>query len=230
MKRHSLITRIWHWLNALAFVVLFMSGLNISNAHRFLYWGDYGFDPSDAWTSVMRFPAWATIPQRYDLAEARDWHNSFAWIFAVSLLVMWVVSLANGHFWRDLRTKLSEWSPKALAHEVRGHIGGNFGKDEVEGRKYNTLQRISYGLVLGIFLPMMIFTGLAISPGFEVAAPWLVDALGGRQSARSLHFLFAWATFGFLAVHLVMVMLSGAGRQIKGMITGNREEKGLWQR
>lgn len=220
MKRHALTTRLWHWINALALAVLFMSGLNISNAHRFLYWGDYGFDPADAWMSVMRFPAWATIPQRYDLAEARDWHNSFAWIFALSLLVMWLVSLANRHFWRDLTTSFADWSPRVLAASMRDHLRRHFASE----RKYNPLQRISYGVVLGIFLPMMIFTGLAISPGFEVAAPWLVDILGGRQSARTLHFLFAWALFGFVVVHLVMVVVSGPIRQITGMITGGREE------
>ncbi|MBV7260385.1 cytochrome b/b6 domain-containing protein [Erythrobacter crassostreae] len=221
MKRHGLITRVWHWLNAAALIVLFMSGLNISNAHRYLYWGNYGFDPADAWTSVMRFPGWATLPQRYDLAAARDWHSLAAWVFAVALLVMWIVSVANQHFWRDLRTSMKDWSPRAIAQEIKAHLAGKF--DEPE-RKYNTLQRITYGIVLGIFLPMMVFTGLAISPGFEPAAPWMVDALGGRQSARSLHFIFAWALFAFFAVHIVMVLLSGPIGQIKQMITGGQRE------
>lgn len=223
MKRHGLITRLWHWINALVLIVLFMSGLNISNAHRFLYWGDYGFDPKDAWTSVIRFPAWATIPQRYDLAEARDWHNSFAWIFALSLLVMWIASLINRHFWRDIAAKPADWTPRALLASVKAHLDGDYRGTG----KYNALQRISYGLVLGVLLPMMIFTGLAISPGFEAAAPWLVDLLGGRQSARSLHFLFAWAIFAFFVVHVVMVVLSGPSEQIFGMITGGEEEERL---
>ena len=106
--KHRLTTRLWHWINAAALIVLFMSGLNISNAHRFLYWGDYGFDPKDAWLSVVRFPAWATIPQRYDLAEARDWHSLAAWVFAIGMLVMWVASLVNRHFRRDVATGLSD--------------------------------------------------------------------------------------------------------------------------
>lgn len=222
MKKHALSTRIWHWLNALAFVVLFMSGLNISNAHRYLYWGDYGFDPADAWMSVIRFPAWATIPQRYDLAEARDWHSSFAWLFALSLLLMWTASLVNRHFWRDIAATLHEWSPKTLAQSLRDHLRGHF---HGEGGIYNPLQKISYGIVLGVLLPMMIFTGLAISPGFEPAAPWLVDILGGRQSARSLHFIVAWLLFGFVVVHIVMVLLSGAVMQIEDMITGGEREE-----
>jgi Ni/Fe-hydrogenase b-type cytochrome subunit len=220
-KRHALTTRLWHWINALAFVVLFMSGLNISNAHRYLYWGDYGFDPAEAWTAVMRFPAWATIPQRYDLAEARDWHNLSAWIFALGLLAMWIASLVNRHFQRDIATSPRDWTPRSIAAEIRDHLRLRFHAEA----GYNGLQKITYGLVLGILLPMMVFTGLAISPGFEVAAPWLVDLLGGRQSARSLHFLFAWALFGFLVVHLVMVLASGPVRQVAGMITGGRREE-----
>ena len=220
MKRHALTTRIWHWLNALAFVILFMSGLNISNAHRYLYWGDYGFDPADAWLAVIRFPAWATIPQRYDLAEARDWHNLSAWVLAVGLLVWWLSSLLNRHFSRDIATTAREWTPRAIAAEIKGHLKLKFHPEE----GYNPLQRMSYGIVLGILIPMMVLTGLAISPGFEPAAPWLVDLLGGRQSARSLHFITAWALAGFVVIHLAMVLLSGPIHQIGAMITGGRRE------
>jgi len=90
MKKHALSTRIWHWINAISLIILFMSGLNISNAHRYLYWGDAGFDGVGAWLEVMRFPDWATIPASYDLAEARDWHTIFAWPFALALLAMWI--------------------------------------------------------------------------------------------------------------------------------------------
>lgn len=222
MKRHALVTRLWHWVNALALAVLFTSGLNISNAHRYLYWGDYGFDPADAWLNVIRFPAWATIPQRYDLAEARDWHNTFAWVFAVSLLMMWAASLINRHFWRDIATGPRDWSPAALMLSIRGHLSA---MAESDSDAYNPIQKIIYGIVLGIFLPMMVFTGLAISPGFEVTAPWLVDLLGGRQSARSLHFIFAWGLFAFVVLHLVMVLLSNPVRQISQMITGGPQRE-----
>ncbi|UAB77426.1 cytochrome b/b6 domain-containing protein [Erythrobacter sp. SCSIO 43205] len=220
MKRHALSTRLWHWINALAFVVLFMSGLNISNAHRALYWGDYGYDMSEAWLIVARFPSWMTIPQRYDLAEARDWHNLSAWAFALGLLVMWATSLLNRHFARDIATSLEDWRPDAWKAAIKEHTRpGDHGD-----RSYNAVQKITYGLVLGIGLPMMIATGLAISPGFEVAAPWLVDAFGGRQSARSLHFICAWGLAGFVALHLFMVLWSGPVKQIGRMITGGRRE------
>ncbi|RGP40320.1 hypothetical protein BPTFM16_00603 [Altererythrobacter insulae] len=219
--KHSLLTRIWHWLNALCVVILFMSGLGISNAHRYLYWGHAGSQPDEAWTAVMRFPDWATIPQRYDLAESRDWHVLFSWPFAVGLLVFWIAILVGGHFAKDIRTRSSEWRPAAIWNDVVKHAKLDFSH---EGTKYSFLQKLTYGIVLGILLPLMIFTGLAISPGFEPAAPWLVDFLGGRQSARSIHFLAAWGLFAFFVVHVLLVLLSGPIKQIRGMITGGVDE------
>jgi thiosulfate reductase cytochrome b subunit len=170
--RHALSTRLWHWVNAAAIIVLFMSGLNISNAHRYLYWGDYGFDPKDAWLAVVRFPGWATIPQHYNLAVARDWHIIAAWPFGVGLLLIWAAMLANGHFRRNLTTTPRDWTPAAVIASLKSHSGG------AAEHGYNPVQRILYGLVFGVLLPLMVFTGLAISPGFEPAAPCLVDALG----------------------------------------------------
>lgn len=212
MTRHALSTRLWHWVNAAAIIVLFMSGLTISNAHRYLYWGDYGFDPKDAWLSVIRFPGWATIPQHYDLAIARDWHSTAAWPFGVGLLFIWAAMLANGHFRRNLTTRLHDWTPGAVMTSLRAPTGG-------AERSYSPLQRILYGLIFGVLLPLMLFTGLAISPGFQTAAPWLLDVLGGRQSARSLHFLAAWAIFGFVVVHVVLALANW--RLILAMVTGS---------
>lgn len=220
MKRHALTTRLWHWLNFACVTVLFMSGLTISNAHRRLYWSDWGFAPEQAWLTVPHFPGWMTIPGHYDLALARDWHMLMAWPFALGLAFLWIAMLANGHFRRDLATRREEWRPAAIWHDVIKHLKLHF---EDAGSKYNFLQKLAYGLVLGIFLPMMIATGMAISPGMEPSLGWLVDLLGGRQSARSLHFLFAFALAGFVAVHLLLVLLSGPLRQIGAMITGGRE-------
>lgn len=220
-KKHSLLTRIWHWLNTLCVIVLFMSGLGISNAHRYLYWGDAGSQPSEAWTAVIRFPDWATLPQRYDLAESRDWHVLFSWPFAVGLLVFWIAMLIGGHFWRDLRTRQEEWKPAAIWADVVKHAKLDFNH---VGAKYSFLQKLTYGIVLVVLLPVMVFTGLAISPGFEPAAPWLVDMFGGRQSARSIHFLAAWALFAFFVVHILLVLLSGPAKQMRDMITGGVDE------
>lgn len=220
MKRHALSTRLWHWLNLACVVVLFMSGLTISNAHRHLYWGDWGFAAEQAWLTVPRFPDWMTIPGYYSLAVARDWHILMAWPFALGLLFMWIVMLANRHFKRDIATSRKEWKVDAIRHDIVQHLKLNF---DHEGGKYNFLQKLAYGLVLGIVLPMMVFTGIAISPGMEPTFGWLVELLGGRQSARSLHFIFAFAIAAFFVVHVVLVILAGPYRQIRDMITGGRE-------
>ncbi|WP_417323150.1 cytochrome b/b6 domain-containing protein [Erythrobacter aureus] len=220
MRRHTLSTRLWHWVNLLCVVVLFMSGLTISNAHRRLYWGDWGFAAEQAWLTVPRFPDWMTIPGYYSLAVARDWHILMAWPFALGLLFMWIVMLANRHFKRDIATSRKEWKPAAIRYDIVQHLRLDF---DHEGGKYNFLQKLAYGLVLGVFLPMMVFTGIAISPGMEPTFGWLVELLGGRQSARSLHFIFAFAIAAFFVVHVVLVILAGPIRQIRDMITGGRE-------
>lgn len=217
-KKHAFSTRLWHWVNAVAIIVLFMTGLNISNAHRYLYWGDYGFDPKDAWLAVIRFPGWATIPGHYNLALARDWHVTMAWPFGVGVLFIWVAMLANGHFRRDLATTPKDWTPGAVVASIKAHSGPGTGKHH----GYNPVQKILYGGVFGVLLPLMLFTGLAISPGFGGFAPWLVDVFGGRQSARSLHFIAAWAIFAFFVIHLVLALSDW--RLILEMFTGGKRE------
>ena len=219
MKRHRLSTRLWHWTNVVSVVILFMSGLMISNAHPRLYWGQWGFAPDQAWLHLPRFPGWITIPSTYDLAGARDWHLTFAWVFALALLFMWVAMLANRHFRRDIMTKRKEWRPGAVRADVKAHLRLDF--DHGEG-KYNFLQKLAYGLVLGIFLPGMILTGMSISPGLEPIMFPIVDLFGGRQTMRSLHFLCAWAIIGFLVLHVALVLLSNPLRQLRDMITGGR--------
>lgn len=219
-KKHALSTRIWHWLNLLCVIVLFMSGLTISNAHRRLYWGDWGFAPEQAWLHVPRFPDWMTIPGYYSLAVARDWHILMAWPFALGLLFLWVAMLANGHFRRDLATTRKEWRPRAIWQDVVDHLKFKF---EHPGTKFNFLQKLSYGMVLGVFLPGMVLTGMAISPGLAPVMEWFIEIVGGRQSARSIHFIFAFALFGFFVIHVLLVLVHKPLANLRDMITGGRE-------
>lgn len=220
-KRHAFVTRVWHWVNLASVVILFMSGLNISNAHRYLYWGDWGFSPDQAWLAVPRFPGWMTIPDYYSLAIARDWHVLFAWVFALNLTLYMVVSLANGHFVRDLFTRVSEWRIANIRADIAAHLRLQF---DHAGAKFNFLQKIAYSKVIFLLLPLMIFTGMAISPGMNAATPWLLDIFGGRQSARSIHFLCAWALMAFLLIHVALVLLSSPAQQLRDMITGGRDD------
>jgi thiosulfate reductase cytochrome b subunit len=203
-------------------VILFMSGLNISNAHPWLYWGQWGFQPNSAWLDVPRWPGWATIPGYYNLAVARDWHILFAWVFAVGLIAYLLIALFNGHLRRDIVTRRKEWRWAEIRADLAAHLRLDFSHGE---GKYNFLQKLAYGLVLFVLLPLMFLTGMAISPGFDAAFPWLVEVFGGRQSARSIHFLVAWGVFGFFVVHVVLVLLSGPVRQLRDMITGGRADE-----
>jgi len=219
MKRHRFSTRLWHWTNAVSVIVLFMSGLTISNAHPRLYWGKWGFEPAQAWLTLPRFPGWATIPTHYSLAIARDWHVVFAWVVALSLLLFMISAVINGHFRRDLTTRPGEWRRGALAREIRQYLRFDFSHT---GGKYGVMQKSSYAAVIFILLPLMIFSGMAISPGMGSAWPWLLDLFGGRQSARSIHFLCAFALCAFTLVHVLMVLLSGPFGQMRAMILGGR--------
>ena len=221
MKRHALSTRLWHWLNFACLVILFMSGLNISNAHKRLYWGEWGFEPGQAWLIVPKFPGWTTIPGHYSLADARLWHLAVAWPFALLLLFAWIAILVNGHFWRDLMTRRREWRWSAIRSDVAAHLRFEFDHGDA---KFNFLQKLTYGLVLGALLPGMIVTGLGISPGMEPLMRPMSELVGGRQSMRSLHFIFAWSLFGFLILHVALVLVSHPLRQMRDMITGGPRE------
>jgi thiosulfate reductase cytochrome b subunit len=219
MKRHALSTRLWHWVNALSLIVLFMSGLNISNAHRHLYWGEWGFAPQDAWLHVWRFPGWATIPDYYSLAAARDWHVLFAWVFGLALPLFIVAALRNGHLRRDIVPSREEVRPSAIGADIRSHLRFEF---DAHAGRYNFLQKAAYGFVIFILLPLMILTGMAMSPGMDAAWPFLSEMFAGRQSARSIHFIVAWALFGFFVLHVALVLLNRPVKHVCEMITGGR--------
>lgn len=219
LRRHALATRLWHWINAVAVFVLLGSGLGISNAHPRLYWGRYGANFDHAWAQLPRFPAWITIPANYNLAISRRWHLLFALVLAFGLLGFMIASLINRHFARALRLRARDVSARHLAEDVRDHWNFRF-HDADDPGAYNSLQKWSYILVLFVGLPLMILTGLALSPGMDAAWPWLLDLFGGRQSARSIHFVAASALGLFVVVHLVLVILAGAGNELRSMLTG----------
>jgi Ni/Fe-hydrogenase b-type cytochrome subunit len=219
--RHRLPTRIWHWINALTVFVMLMSGLMIFNAHPHLYWGQYGANFDHSWLSFRGrpFPGWATIPSTYNLAAARRWHLAFAWLLVVGLAMFLLVSLWNRHVQRDLAPTRDEVKPKHIWHDIREHARLRFPTGDAALR-YNILQKISYAAVIFLLLPLMFLTGLAMSPAMDAAWPWLLDIFGGRQSARSIHFICATAILAFILVHLAMVALAGPINEIGSMITG----------
>ncbi|MES2441985.1 MAG: cytochrome b/b6 domain-containing protein [Pseudomonadota bacterium] len=217
--RHRLATRLWHWVNAVAVFIMIGSGLMIFNAHPRLYWGHYGANFDHAWLELPRFPGWATIPSVYSLSVARHWHLFFALVLAFALLAFMIASLINRHFQRDLRVRRDELKPAHLRDDVKAHLALRF-HDPDNPAAFNSFQKLSYIATLFVALPLLIFTGLALSPGMDAAWPWLVDLFGGRQSARSIHFIAMVAVTGFTIVHLTLVILADAVNEVRSMITG----------
>ena len=175
------------------------------------------------------FPGWATIPTDYSLAAARRWHLAFAWVLALSALGYWLWSLANRHIQRDLAPRRAELSPRHIWHDIKAHARLRFPTGEAATR-YNILQKISYlGILFGL-LPLMVLSGLAMSPAIDAAWPWIINLFGGRQSARSVHFICAMLILAFILVHLIMVLLAGPFNEVRSMITGRyRLPKGRGQ-
>lgn len=173
----------------------------------------------DGSSQTRAFPGWATIPSTYNLALARRWHLAFALPFAFGLLAFLIASLFNRHIAKDLRLRRRDLTPANLWHDVREHLSLRF-HDPKDPAAFNVLQKLSYVGVIFLLIPLMVFTGLAMSPGMNAAWPWLVELFGGRQSARSLHFIAAALTLGFIVLHLVLVLLAGPLNGLRGMATG----------
>ncbi|MEA3011113.1 MAG: hypothetical protein QOJ91_2805 [Sphingomonadales bacterium] len=188
--------------------------LDIPTTGMLGHWTD-----SNGEIQTRAFPSWATIPSGYNLAGARSWHFLFAWLLFVPGLLFWAISLLNRHFRRDLAPTKEELAPRHIWRDIKDHARLRFPAGE-EARDYNILQKLSYLAVIFLLLPLMVLTGLSMSPGMDAGWPWLLDLFAGRQSARSIHFIVAMLLLGFILVHLLMVVLAGPINEIRSMITG----------
>lgn len=173
---------------------------------------------ADRW-NVVAFPHWATFPSGRDLATARSWHFFAAWLLILNGLVWLGHGIASGRLWREILPRARELAPAHLWHDVVQHLKLNFPRGEAALR-YEVLQKLAYAGVTLVLIPVVILTGMAMSPGLNAAFPWLDALWGGRQSARSVHFLAASGIAGFLILHLMLVVLAGPIRGIGAMITG----------
>jgi thiosulfate reductase cytochrome b subunit len=252
--RHALPVRIMHWVNAVVLVIMFMSGLQIFNAHPALYWGKtadfdhpilaltatqdaqgnlkgvtqigdwqfnttgvFGVSDTDGQPAARGFPSWATLPGPQWLAMGRLWHLFFAWILVANGLVFAAYAFAGGHFRRDLLPTRNDFGH--LGREIVDHARLRFPKGEA-AKHYNALQKLTYFAVIFILGPLVVLTGLTMSPTVDSAFPGLLWIFGGRQSARTIHFICAFSFLGFFIIHIVMVVLSGTWNNIRSMITG----------
>lgn len=196
-----------------------MKGVTSIGSFQFTTTGVLGASKVDGELTPRAFPAWATIPSYQDLATGRRWHFFFAWLFVINGFVYMLYGLVSRHFRRDLLPTKGELTPRHLAHEIADHARLRFPKGE-SARRYNSLQKLAYIGVGFILLPLMVLTGLTMSPGFNAIFPWLLDVFGGRQSARTIHFITASLIIVFVFIHIAMVLLSGVWNNMRSMITG----------
>lgn len=245
--RQRLMTRITHWIWAVSLFFLMLTGLQIFNAHPVLYVGaESGFEYENAVLAigarqkgddlqgvtqvfgleidttgllgvsdgqVRAFPAALTIPSNQSLATGRVIHFFFAWALVITLTAWLVASALNGH----LRQLIPTWADlRNLPRDIVDHARLRFHHTG----EYSVLQKLAYASVLFVALPLMILTGLSMSPGFNAIAPWLLDVFGGRQTARTIHFLTMVALIGFFAVHMAMILLAGPFNEMRSILTG----------
>lgn len=191
--------------------VVRLFGGDLINTDGFLGASNYGGEKV-----VRAFPSWLTLPSWRDLAAGRLWHFAFAWIFVINGLVYVVYGLAGRHFWRDLVPSREQW--RGFFRTIWDHVRLRFPHGE-EAARYNILQKLAY-LVVILALIVMVLTGLSMSPGMNASMPWLSDIFGGRQSARTFHFISAAIIILFAIVHILMVLVSGVFNNLRSMITG----------
>ncbi len=171
---------------------------------------------ADRW-AVRGFPSWITIPGYQDLATGRRWHFFFAWLFVINGIVYIGYGIFSGH-WRQLVPSGAQL--RHIGASIREHLLLRFPKGE-EAKSYNVLQKLAYLGVIVVLIPVLILAGLTMSPGMDAAFPWLLDLFGGRQTARTIHFIAATLIVLFVLVHVVMVLISGVFNNLRSMVTGN---------
>ena len=254
--RHRLPVRIMHWINVVCLTILFMSGLNIFNAHSSLNWGKSSYDGTEPLLEIgakmagerivgvtriagrefettntlgafyneagevdlRAFPGWLTVPSTQWLAMARRWHFFFAWLFVINGLAYVGYSIFSRHLANDLAPTKRDW--RGIGRSIVDHLKFKHPQGD-EAKRYNVLQKIAYLVVIFILLPSIILMGLAMSPWLNGILPGWIDAFGGRQGARTLHFIAAWLLVGFVLIHVFEVIVSGMWNHLRSMITGN---------
>lgn len=189
-------------------------GVTTLFGHRFDTTGVLGASGDRANPDIRAFPRWATIPSYYDLATGRVIHFFFAWILVTTILVWLIASLINGHLWRDIVPKGAD--VKDLPRDVADHARLRFHHT----RSYNVLQKFAYGGLLIVVIPLIIATGLTMSPGVDASWPWLLDIFGGRQTARTIHFICMALIVLFFVVHMLMVLAAGPLNELRSIVTG----------
>lgn len=219
VPRHSAVVRVTHWVTTLCFFALLITGANIVISHPRFYWGETG---NVLTQPLFQIPIPASRPYvrtgySYQLPDQNGWSRSLhfqaAWVIVFAGLIYVGYSLVSRHLSTSLlpkRSDLLRWQAALTGTAT----------------SYNSVQRLTYLLVIFALFPLMIWTGLAMSPAVVSVVPGLVTSLGGHQSARTIHFFTTFVLLGFVFVHVFMVWRAGFIRRTRAMITGEPAESG----
>ncbi len=223
--RHAAVVRVTHWLTVVAFVALTVTGLEIVISHPRFYWGEVGnVNVKPAFT--LPIPASRdTVPTgyKYVMPDQNGWsrylHFEAAWLLLFTALAYGAWGLVSGHFKRNLVPVRGERGWRAIWARTRKYLRRS-PPGRQEEKSYNVLQRVTYLVVIFVLFPLIMWTGLAMSPSFTGAFPATAWLVGGRQTARTLHFFLTWALIAFLVVHVAMIAISGFWRRMRAMTIG----------
>ena len=163
------------------------------------------------------FPEWATIPGPRSLALGRRWHFFFAWLWVINGACYLLWSLASRHLARDLAMQRRDW--RAIPASIVEHLRFRHPVGE-EATRYNPLQKLAYLAVIFVLAPLAVLTGLSMSPQMDSLLGWWLQLVGGRQSARAIHFIVMSLFVLFTVVHVVMVVYAGPINEMRSMISG----------
>jgi thiosulfate reductase cytochrome b subunit len=225
LPRHSALVRLTHWLITLSFLALLLSGVEILISHPRFYWGETGNSGTRPLFTLPIPASRAAVPTGYGyvLPDQNGWsrylHFQSAWLAVWTGLLYLAFGFFKGHFRRNLLPAPSDLSARGLGSVIAGHLRFRRPSEE-EAWRYNVLQRLTYLLVIFVLFPLVIWTGLAMSPAIASVIPAAVTVLGGQQSARTLHFFVSGFLVLFLLVHVLMVCLAGFRNRVRAMITG----------
>jgi len=217
--------RVTHWLTVIAFTALLISGGEIVISHPRFYWGETGNVNMRPLFTIPIPSSRDTVPTgyRYVMPDQNGWsrylHFQAAWLLVFTGVVYILAGLATGHFRRNIVPARGDRSLGAHWRRIAKYLRRS-PPAASEERSYNVLQRTAYLTVIFILFPLVIWTGLALSPSFNSAFPFFVNMLGGRQSARTLHFFISGGLLLFLVIHIAMISLSGFWTRTRAMITG----------
>jgi thiosulfate reductase cytochrome b subunit len=218
------VVRVTHWVTFVCFIALVITGAEIVISHPRFYWGETGNVNMKPLFTIPIASSRGSVPTGYGyvMPDGNGWgrylHFEAAWVVVLTGLVYGIAGLVSGHFRKDLWLGRGEWSWRAYWDVMARYLRRGPPREK-EARSYNVMQKAAYLGVILVLFPLVIWTGLALSPSFNSAFPFWVNVLGGRQSARTLHFLVSGALVVFLVVHVAMVAMAGFWSRTRAMIT-----------